>query len=362
VQVYYQCSCSTFCEDIDGESISTTAEISYGNALWSSKSRYLTARTNAGGWDLSRKPLGALSRMLESYEMALSAYTYRAVSYPSDILNAFEGIKVVLSEAMQTDFWQGIPEKILPQALCWQLRGTFRRRTNNVTGQASSEPLFPSWTWAGWDSNVNLNDHMAIQSYRTDAEWYIINKNTVATRLNVHPEWISMQSQRPAPSIIHAFLPNIVPRENVDAKSEEWRDARILACWTTCASFVLDGSRHQLNAANRHERLWPESTNFAIKDRWGDTAGCILLPKTFFDAAGVDWKRCEFILVSRSLPLSATMSYFDENVYEPKEWCHLNIMLISRVDEFTACRVGVGIIHKDAWVAAKPETTFVKLV
>jgi hypothetical protein len=362
-QVYFQCSCSVFCEDVHCESIGKTATLSPGNTLWNSKARHSTSTDtgNWGGWDLSRKPLDALTQMLESYEMALSAYTYRDVSYPSDILKAFEGIKVVLSAAMQTDFWQGIPEKILAQALCWQLTGTFRRRRLRPVGQPPSEPLFPSWTWAGWDSSVNLNYHMAIKAYRTDAEWYIINNNSVATRLNVHPEWISLQSQRPAASVIRAFLPKIVPREDVDATSEEWRDARTLACWTTCASFVLDGSDHQISS-NGHERLWPESTNFAIKDKWGDTAGCILLPKSYFEDSGADWLRCEFILISRSLPLRTTMSYFDEEVYKMKEWCHLNIMLISRRDEFRAFRVGVGIVHKDAWVAAKPETTFVKLV
>jgi hypothetical protein len=342
------------------------AHIEPGHTLWSSKSRHLTSKMTAnwGGWQLSRKPLLALTQMTDSYEMALSYYTSREVSYPSDILNAFEGIKAVLSDAMQTDFWQGIPEKILAQALCWQLKGKSVKRLNKPIDQPPSEPLFPSWTWAGWDSSVNLNDHMPIKSYRTDAEWYIINDDSVATRLNVHPEWISMESQRPAPSIIKAFLPNIVPRKDVDASSKKWRGARTLGCWTTCASFVIDGSHHDLGASY-HERLWPESTNFAIKNIWGDTAGCILLPKNYLESIGADWLRCEFILVSRSLlssSYSIPFSYFDENVYEVKDWCHLNVMLISRRDDFTALRVGVGVVHKDAWIAAKPETTFIKLI
>jgi hypothetical protein len=334
-----------------------------GNTLWNTKSRNAASNNpgNYGEWGLSRKPLGALSHMLLNYELALSAYTYRDVSYPSDILKAFEGVKSVLSKAMQTDFWQGIPEKVLPQALCWQLRGPFRRRRYRKVAEPPSEPLFASWSWAGWDSSVNLNDYLAIQAYRTDAEWYIINDDSVATRLNVLPEWISMQSQRPAPSIINAFLPNIVPRKDVDATSKEWRDARILGCWTTCASFVLDGTQHKLSTQN-HEKLWRDSTNFAIKDIWGDRAGCILLPKTYFEDFGVDRLRCEFILISRSLPLPTKMSYFDESVYHVKEWCFLNVMLVSKVDEFSAIRIGVGVVHKDAWVAAKPETMFVKLL
>lgn len=173
---------------------------------------------------------------------------------------------------MQTDFWQGIPEKILPQVLCWQLRSPFRRKRYRKVGEPPSESLFASWIWAGWDSIVNLNDNLATQAYYTDAEWYIINDDSVAIRLNVVPEWNSMQSQHPAPSIMNAFLPNIMPRKDVETTFKEWRDARILGCWTTCASFVFDGTHHKLST-NNHEKLWRESTNFAIKEIWGDTAG-----------------------------------------------------------------------------------------
>ncbi|KAH7088955.1 heterokaryon incompatibility protein-domain-containing protein [Paraphoma chrysanthemicola] len=320
--------------------------------------------TNWGGWELSRKPLGALSHMWVSYEMALSSYTHRDVSYPADILKAFEGIKAVLSDAFRTDFWQGMPEKILAQALCWQLRGPYKRRRNRPAGQPPSKPLFPSWTWAGWDSQVNLNTFMVTKVSRFDGEWFIVNEKSVATRLDVHPHWISSRSQRPSSSVIKPFLPRIVPREEVDANAEDWRDARVLACWTTRASFVLDGTVHQLGIPG-HEQLWRESSNFAIKDAYGDTAGCILLPKDFLEDYGVTSMSCEFVLISRSHVVETNMSYFDESVYAKKDWCYLNVMMISRplhLGEFEALRVGVGVVHQDAWVAAKPETEFVKLV
>jgi hypothetical protein len=367
IQIYFQCSCSVFCEDTVGENISPTAYIEPGNTIWNTKSRNQTseARGSFGGWDLSRRPLHTLYELMESYEMALTRYTYREVSYQADILNAFEGVKAVLSNAMNTQFWQGIPENILVHALCWQLRGDFQRRRNRPAGQPPSKPLFPSWTWAGWDSRINLNMHMAIRAYRSDAEWYIINNASVATRLVVHPEGNSLESQRLTASSLKTLLPQLALREEVDASSPEWRDARTLACWTTRAFFEIDGSRHQLDT-DRHERQWPKSTNFAIKDSQRITAGCILLPKDFVEKFGTDSVRCEFILISRSLPSQRTkMSYFNEAVYAPKDWCHLNVMLISRpahLGQYEALRIGVGIIHHDAWTAARPETDFVKLV
>jgi hypothetical protein len=188
-QVYFQCSCNVFCEDTVGESLSPSTHVSPGNTVWNTKSRNPanTETGNWGEWAPSRKPRGSIMAMLLDYEYALSAYTYRDVSYASDMLNAFDGIRAVLSDAMQTDFWQGIPEKFLPQALCWQLRGSFRRRRLWPVDGPPSEPLFSSWTWAGWESSVNLNDYMSISMYRTEAEFYIINDDAVATRLRVEP-------------------------------------------------------------------------------------------------------------------------------------------------------------------------------
>ena len=366
-QVYFQCSCNVFCEDTVGETLSPSAHVSPGNTVWNTKSRN-PANADSGSWGewaLSRKPLRSLTAMLLSYEYSLSAYTYRDVSYASDMLNAFDGIKAVLSDAMQTDFWQGLPEKILPQALCWQLRGSYRRRRLWPPDGPPSEPLFASWTWAGWESSVNLNDYMFVKMYRTEAEFYIVNENAVATRLDVKPEWESMQNQRAHPSVIRAFLPNIVPRHTVDASSKEWRNARTLGIWTTSASFILDGTHHVLSSDSNHEKLWRDSINFAIKDQYGDTAGSMLLPNTYFEDLGDEWVEREFILISRCLPLESQIqiSHFDEKLYKKKkDWCCLNVMMISRTGEYTALRVGMGILHKEAWVKAKPMTMFVKLL
>lgn len=366
-QVYFQCSCNVFCEDTVGETLSSSAHVSPGNTVWNTKSRNpANAETGSWGeWALSRKPLRSLTAMLLSYEYSLSAYTYRDVSYASDMLKAFDGIKAVMSDAMQTDFWQGIPEKILPQALCWQLRGSYRRRRCRPADGPPSKPLFASWAWAGWESSVNLNDYMFVKMYRTEAEFYIVNDNAVATRLDVKPEWESMQNQRAHPSVIRAFLPEIVPRHTVDASSKEWRNARTLGIWTTSASFLLDGTHHVLSTDSNHEKLWRDSINFAIKDQYGDTAGSILLPNTYFEDFSDDWVEREFILISRCVPLESQIqnSHFDEKLYHKKKaWCCLNIMMISRTGEYTALRAGMGILHKEAWVKAKPMTVFVKLL
>jgi hypothetical protein len=305
--------------------------------------------------------------MWGSYGMALNYYTLRHVSYPSDILNAFEGIKAVLCDAMQTDFWQGMPEKIMAEALCWQLKGPFSRSRNRPSGQPPSEPLFPSWSWAGWEGPVNLNSFIPINAYRSDVEWFIVNDNSIATRLNVWPDVFSKYSPpKSSDSGIDLYLPHLVPRHEVDATSQHWRDARTLACWTTCASFLIDGSTHIVNSKDGEERLRPESTIHTIKDIQGVTAGCILLPKDFLETYGIDSLNGEFIMISRTEILrktdfQRTLQYYDPTVYTAGDWC-MNVMLISGTRNSEALRLGVGVVHKDAWIGAQPEPTFVKLV
>lgn len=62
---------------------------------------------------------------------------------------------------------------------------------------------------------------------------------------------------------------------------------------------------------------------------------------------------------------------FDNRVWEWKDMCLLNVMLVKAVggddkgngdsNSVTVERIGVGVIHEDAWAAARPARRFVKL-
>lgn len=376
VQVYFQCSCNAFCEDTVGEDVRETAFVAPGVTIYNPKARYTDTQNRPRwvAWDLSRAPLRGIGLMLRSYEIALSEYTYREISFPTDILNAFEGVRAVLAQAMETDFWQGLPEIFLDQALCWVLRGPFRRRRTppGSTNPLPPAPLFPSWTWAGWASAVNLNYYIAIDEYRKEAEWFIVNDDSIATRLDVLPRRVATikysldgnKNVAPPVTDMKKFLPNIVPRHEIDPGSEKWREAKTLACWTTSCEFIIDGTIHSLNG---HERVWHQSVNLAIKDEKGATAGCILLPEDFADDCVDKPQKHEFILISRSLRRMETefqrnLQYFDEDLYASRDWCTLNVMLISRPVGDVALRIGMGVIHEDAWANANLKAAFIRLI
>jgi len=75
-------------------------------------------------------------------------------------------------------------------------------------------------------------------------------------------------------------------------------------------------------------------------------------------------RKFEFMLMSRTRSLINTpdqvYKYFDEEALRDRPWCMLHVMLIERKDD-VASRLGVGVVHEDAWVNADPKTMFLKL-
>jgi hypothetical protein len=56
------------------------------------------------------------------------------------------------------------------------------------------------------------------------------------------------------------------------------------------------------------------------------------------------------------------MVNFDEARYEDREWCLLNVMLVTWKSGGVAERIAVGYIHCDAWRKVEPVTRVVHLV
>lgn len=85
----------------------------------------------------------------ETYTKAVTAYTKRRMSHQSDAVNAFLGIADKISQGLNTEFWYGMPEFALTQALLWEPPGPLRRRMQG------DKPLFPSWAWTAWEGPVS---------------------------------------------------------------------------------------------------------------------------------------------------------------------------------------------------------------
>ena len=76
------------------------------------------------------------------YQHAVTGYTARTLTDPSDCLNAFLGIAALLRPSFDKDFIWGLPEDPFDYALAWLWRAEPRPHARSVRA--------PSWSWASW--------------------------------------------------------------------------------------------------------------------------------------------------------------------------------------------------------------------
>lgn len=367
-QVYFQCSCSVFCEDGVGENSPIFARVYRASNLWNMGSPYTSDFRNGyhGSFHLKRAEYADPREAVQDYQNRVEEYTRRDLTYHADILNAFKGIEAVMKRSMSTEFWYGLPEFQLDTALLWTLTGAHKRR--GVSAKGFTKSCFPSWTWAGWDSSVELGSYFFITGLRREINWYLINRKGIATLMATEDTVAELDSTEcderrigPDGQLPDHFLAVEQPRLEVDADDEDWRYPEYLACWTTLAFFCLPG---EVVSLGDHGLIWENGLNLAIFNSSGMWVGSIMMDQEWV-TDNLPRPRFEFMLMSRSEDISDLLpppqpKYFDEEKLIKRPWCLLNVMLIERENDI-ARRLGVGFIHEVAWVEANPTSMFIRL-
>ena len=366
-QVYFQCRSSIFCEDAIGEGSRPCARIYPKSNLWNLGSPFASqiSNSNFGSFHLRRQEHTSVESAISEYFNFVPQYTQRDLTYSSDILNAFKGIEGVMKQTMRTHFWYGLPEKFLDAALLWTLVGPHKKR--EVTIKGFHESHFPSWTWAGWDSEVELGSYFLFSRLGREVHWYLENQKGEVTRMATIDSPEELQSAHdglgysaPQGKLPYHLLAAEKSKTEVDQNPDDWKYPKYLACLTTLAEFNLTG---RITSLGQHDTVWPNGFNLAISDKRNRWVGCIIMDRNWVKDC-LPMTRCEFVLLSRSEiifdSLYPEMKYFDEETFVKKPWCILNVMLIERKCDI-AQRLGVGLIHDIAWSEAGPRSLFIRL-
>jgi hypothetical protein len=154
------------------------------------------------------------------------------------------------------------------------------------------------------------------------------------------------------------FSETLQPRIQVSSLDKEWEIPRFLACWTSITTFKMTGETVDLNGYGGTK--WELHENLIISDDMGYFAGSIIMEQRWKADTLVDKSMFEFMLLSRSNTSTTNLTFFDQAVFPDREWCFINVMLVER-DNDKAQRLGVGIIHEDAWIKAAPVPMLIKL-
>ncbi|KAJ9608988.1 hypothetical protein H2200_006759 [Cladophialophora chaetospira] len=134
-RIYYQCRRTTYCEDI---------EIPPVNG-WSLDSIDMPTRI------FREKPF-------VQFTSAVELYTRRELTNGNDILNAFEGMQLVLEKRIGDRVYYGALESMMDPSILWESTKRLTRR-----------PGFPSWSWSGWTGEIQWKFTEVARSW---IEWH----------------------------------------------------------------------------------------------------------------------------------------------------------------------------------------------
>ncbi|RMZ77017.1 hypothetical protein DV738_g4650, partial [Chaetothyriales sp. CBS 135597] len=135
-RIYFQCRRATFCEDIEPPC----------DNGWSLNSIDMPTR-------IFREP------PLIQFRSAVELYTQRELTNPNDVLNAFDGVRLVLERRIGSTIYYGLIETMLDSSLIWESTKRLRHRPN-----------FPTWSWSGWVGEIQWRFNEPAQSW---IHWHV---------------------------------------------------------------------------------------------------------------------------------------------------------------------------------------------
>lgn len=330
------------------------------------------------------------------YEGAVESYTMRHLTYEVDMLDAFAGICAFLRPSMRTSFLYCLPETELDLALLWEPYTSLLRRRDRTTGQ----PLFPSWSWAGWVGKVKFRWMHRLSAPRI--EW--IDTSPGATESTFSSEEYRTEAPHSFPNrepwhrdqpymdqLLYYFQATQPHARflHPTAREEHRISQSRLQPGTACLQFYAWVAMFKVTA-------WPMRNRGECEDDVGITrrldiwnaeghpVGNVRVPGTF--ASQLRGKEHEFVCLSRSLvpgehpkpesmpPEDDLMKLASELQCYPKEvairqqyehvdcetWRMYNVLLIERQGD-NVYRVGIGFIYVDSFLKAQPERKRISL-
>ena len=319
--MYFQCSCAVFCEDSVGEGIDPSAFIYPDTNLWNPSGIYSLlweGQRHQATW-LSRTIVDDPFEHIDTYSRLLTQFSGRQISDPRDVIASFEGILPVLGRSLKTDFWFGLPEKYLDETLLWVEAGPSLRRNISIT--PSSGLTFPSWSWAGWDTAVELV-FIFIGDIWPEVEWFVINQGGEAFQLvtpgsyNASVSPPGTRNVRPTAGPLDDFLKTVQHRAGI-SESRKRELPRFLACWTCIALFGIGDRKVEVDGDLGPE--WDFKEHLPVLDKAGHWAGSLFIGQGWEIYTKGNSRRFEFMLLSRSSSLNGYQNFYDAKIFTSRE-------------------------------------------
>jgi hypothetical protein len=317
-RIYYQCRRTTFCEDMEMPKVNG----------WSLDSIDMPTRI------FREKPF-------VQYTSAVELYTRRELTNPNDILNAFEGMELVLEKRIKDKIYYGSLETMMDPSLVWESTKRLVRRS-----------LFPSWSWSGWIGEIQWK-------YSEVARSWIRWQDTLD---GGHYTFPVQKYERLQPPIPYPENPQPITPHKLSSDLPLLHFRTIAAQYTLTAPSLIHKSvisplRKRLTgpsplSTSRPAPADPGLIRAGIADRNGQWCGTIDLDVSWMPRVG---EPLDFLIMSRVSAFTedelaiweGTLPDDVEDAMEKRDYGVYNVMLVS-VNDGIYYREGLGRVLTQA--------------
>lgn len=357
------CNCSMAREDLHG-----MKQIELGNITKSlgDDAVSLGNPLRALGGHLDSASNECRGQALAVYMEMIHHYTSRKLTNAEDILRAIQGI-LNQTQGMLGNCTDGIPVAFLEAGLLWQMDGAHNRRS---VAKPAANPLFPSWSWAGWIGRVKYD---SIEGSPQDIQTKIGHLQIVGS----------------SGMLEHGIMPSPAEDKNISADPKVQNEHKhldqaahplprttILKFVASFATFRIKDPRklntaqdimHSILGILRQPSYWivdaadnpigeiTLSTNWAQSNLQSSVTFIALSMRRKFSPPLSGWVASQ-PKVTLSKP-SGTSG--DNGISFPPplaEWETINVIAVEQLKCGVFERRGLGAIHLAAWEATKPLT------
>lgn len=388
-EISYRCNCSIWREDVILENEPDLAE---GATPLEAEHDFLQRISLKHKFSLEIYPQSKLvthDLAFKEYTNMVQEYTSRNMSQSSDILRAIIGVLHMLEKAFGGGkFFCGLPLASFHSSLLWQHASNPIRRPACNPENDSIVFMFPTWSWAGWIGQAKYDlDQSEPSQIRSKLVWQ--NDEAEIGSVPEISESTYYSTEDNSERSNETSIPYLTKSNNTPLGYE----FGILQFWAQSAFFKLKDldpkgwTGPEDMALSLFSALSDEAgfKRYIIIDEHNRSAGEISLsaqwvgnhPNSSLQFLAIsqsknsmeryvwlnDWGGPYQQMQLRNLS-AASRSRFESDTIKSAPalpWSTFNVMLVERQDDGTYHRRGVGVIHIDAWRAAKPTWKFIGL-
>ena len=246
----------------------------------------------------------------ELYGLLVMFYSTKQISFQNDALNAFTGIVNMMQPSFRRPFLYGLPSSEPEYAVLWHPQRQLDRRLDDAT----SEPVFPTWSWVGWKGNVLYLPHGWVKFSRvtwTDAddeveftteEWRGVDMGTVESELSTwqhRPQYKGKsyveegQPERPFAHPVSEIIP-----EHLSSRRFLKPDSHVLKFHAFTASLK---AHEEPQPASMLSYIDSGVTYLGLYDKYGHSCGGLYLQETRRSSEHKQPDQClELVAISRT--------------------------------------------------------------